>query len=119
MIKVVMVKPGKYAETENIEINLRSFQSAVGGYIQMIAPFDDSVCIFCNEEGKLNGLEPNRVLRSSENGKVKGVICGNFFICGISEDGIGSLNEEQEKKYKTMFFYPENFKRSNGKITPC
>lgn len=69
-IKVVLAQPNKKAVVTEIENTLKSLQRIVGGYIECIYPFDDNVGIICNEEGKLIGLEPNRVLRDEEGNTV-------------------------------------------------
>ena len=63
----------------------------------------------CNEEGKLEGLEPNRALTDPENGQVYDIIFGSFFICGLGEDDFISLSPELMKKYEQEFYYPELF----------
>ena len=56
------------------------------GLIEII-PLNDDVCILCNEEAKLIGLEPNRRLWSD-------VLCGVFYVTGQDDDGnLCSLSE--------------------------
>ena len=62
-IFVVLCEPGKMAKAATIEASLESYQKAVGGYIEAYYPFEEPVCIVCNDEGKLIGLELNRGLR--------------------------------------------------------
>ena len=38
-------------------------QAAVGGDIEAFYPFEEEVCIVCNEEGKINGMALNRAIR--------------------------------------------------------
>ena len=61
-MKVIIVKPFTNPYTANIKGDLRSMQELVGGYIEEYMPFDDEVAIIVNEEGKLNGLPPNRAI---------------------------------------------------------
>ena len=61
-MKVIIVKPFTQPYTTEIKGDLESMQAVVGGYIQAIYPFDDEVALVCNEEGKINGLMPNRYL---------------------------------------------------------
>ena len=61
-ITVVMLEPGKLARVETIDSSLKGLQKAVGGYIEAIYPFNEEVCIVCNEEGKLEGLPLNRAV---------------------------------------------------------
>ena len=61
-IRVVLLKPGKLAQTVEIGASLESMQAAVGGDIEPLYPFEEAVCIICNEEGKINGLPLNRAV---------------------------------------------------------
>lgn len=107
-MKVIYVKPKQSAEVRNIGNRLEDLQKAVGGYIEAIYPFDDPVCIICNEEGKLMGMEPNRALRSAD-GKPYDVICGPFLIAGLTADNFGSLSKKLINKYLCIFGEPEEF----------
>lgn len=60
MIKVLVKEPGKLAALREIENSLKSAQSIVGGYIEIVAVYHDPrIIMFCDEEGKLKGLEVN------------------------------------------------------------
>lgn len=61
-IKVVLVEPGKLARPAEIESSLASLQQTVNGSIEAFYPFEEEVCIVCNEEGKINGLPLNRAV---------------------------------------------------------
>ena len=95
---------------------LESYQEAVGGMIEVIYPFDDMVCIVCNEEGKLDGLDLNRALFLEDGEILTHIIAGSFFVAGITEDDFCSLTEEQMKKYQNRFKEPEMFVRMGSKI---
>ena len=114
-IRVVMVEPQKEAYITEIGSTLSDMQQAVGGYIEGFYPFEDMVCIVCNEEGKINGLDLNRAMRD-EDGHIYDIIAGPFFICDCSGENFGSLSPEMAKKYQEMFRYPEAFYHLNGKI---
>ena len=45
-----------------IDDTLEAMQGVVGGDIEEYMPFEDEVAIICNEEGKVNGLTPNRAI---------------------------------------------------------
>ena len=105
---VLKVMPGRRPERKVIPHTLDAMQSMVCGYIQAIYPYEDSVAIVCNEEGKLLGMEPNRAVRN-EDGDILDIICGTFFICGLSSDDFCSLTEKQLKHYSEMFYHPEDF----------
>lgn len=59
-ITVLLVEPNQPPRTIQTEDTLEALQKLVGGYIEMLMPFDDDVAIICNEEGKINGLPLNR-----------------------------------------------------------
>lgn len=70
----------------------------VGGHIE---PFGmDDVIAIVNEEGKILGLEPNRRYGND-------ILVGNIVIVGDGEEEFISLTEEQIKKYRKMFYEPE------------
>ena len=58
---------------------------------------DDNICLVCNEEGKLFGMDLNRVVGND-------IIAGNFFISRFNETGdLVSLTSEQIEKYKEKY----------------
>ena len=112
---VLKVPPGKRPETVMISDTLEDLQKAVSGYIEVIHPFDDSACIICNEEGKLNGLPLNRAL-TDDSGRIVDIIAGTFLVAGVSDDGFSSLSAEQIRKYGDMYAKPQMFFRQGGRI---
>ena len=73
-IQVLRVKPYEYPEVIEIDNTLEALQREVGETIQGIYPFEDMVTLICDDEGKLNGAEPNRALLD-EDGEVYDIIC--------------------------------------------
>ena len=61
-MRVVICEPGKLSRIAEIQSGLESLQQVVGGYIEPYYGFEEEVCIICNEEGKLIGLPPNRMI---------------------------------------------------------
>lgn len=114
-IKVVFVEPGKLSRTAEIGAELEALQNTVGGYIEAYYPFEEEVCIVCNDEGKINGMKLNRAVYG-DNHEIMDIIAGPFFVCDCSGENFGSLNEEQLKRYSEMFKYPESFYSINGDI---
>ena len=55
-IKVVLLEPGKLARATEIDASLAGMQKTVGGLIEPFYPFEEQVCIVCNEESKINGM---------------------------------------------------------------
>lgn len=113
-IKVLKVAPGEYPKEVVLENNLDVLQKAVSigcdyqGLIEVIS-LEKGVCIICNEEGKLLGLEGNRRLGGD-------IIAGVFYVVG--EDKCGnfvSLTKAQMEQYSKRFWEPEQF--SVGDVT--
>lgn len=114
-MRVLVVEPLERPIIKEIEGTLESMQRIVGGNIQAIYPFDDPVAIIANDDGKRLGMPQNRGLRDDD-GMLYDIICGTFFICGLTEDSFGSLTEAQTEKFSKMYENPEVFVRVNGKI---
>ena len=111
LIRVVYCEPGRLARTIEIGTELEDLQRAVGGgLIEPYYPFEEEVCIVCNDEGKFNGMRPNRAVRNEE-GRIEDIIFGPFFICDCSTENFGSLSDEQSQRYMEQFRYPEHFFR--------
>lgn len=115
MIRVVLLEPQKEARIADIGSSLQSMQSVVGGLIEAVYPFEEQVCIVCNEEGKLQGLPLNRALRDND-GHIYDIIAGTAFICDCSGENFGSLTKEQATKFLELFKSPEAFVSINGCI---
>ena len=108
-MKVVLLVPDKIACIAEIDGSLSGMQKIVGGYIDVIYPFEkEEVCIVINDEGKINGLPLNRALRDDE-GKVCDIIAGTAFLCDCSGESFDSLSDEQLQRYEKRFHYPEMF----------
>lgn len=104
-MKVIIVKPFTNPYVANIKGDLKSMQAVVGGYIEAVYPFDDpEVALVCNEEGKLEGLTPNRFLLNRNNG-VCDFICGDFFLCYAPADSenFESMPDNLIQKYIDKF----------------
>ena len=102
-----MILPGKTPVETRIIDDLSHWQRAVSrcgedALMQVVAPFDDSAVIVCNQEAKLKGMEGNRTLYGD-------VIAGPMYIVGEDTDGgFCGLTEKQVQKYKEMFAEPED-----------
>lgn len=114
-IKVVLCEPGKVARVAEIGTELSDLQRVVGGLIEPYYPFEEQVCIVCNDEGKYNGMRPCRAIYG-EGREMMDIIFGPFFICDCSTPYFGSLNKEQLERYKKQFQNPEHFFRVGGEI---
>ncbi len=103
-IKVVMVEPNKQPTVTTLKTKLENLQESVGGLIEII-DIEDNVCILCNEEGKLIGLEGNRRLAND-------ILVGTFYVCGSDNEGeLTSLTPSQINRYIKIFREPQTFTR--------
>ena len=79
-MKILRVEPEKSPEIVDMDGTLEALQAAVGGYIEAVYPFDDPVAIVCNDDGKFNGMRPNRAIYDAD-GEIMDIIAGTFLIC--------------------------------------
>ena len=117
-MRILKVAPEEQPKELEIDNNLESMQSVVGGMIQAIYPFEDTVALICNEEGKLLNLPYNRALRTPDTNQIYDIVCGTFFLCNApaESDTFTSLTKEQLERYKEYFRKPELFLKANGNI---
>ena len=116
-MRVLVVEPERRPEVREINDSLKAMQEIVGGWIQAVYPFEDSVALVCNDEGKLMNLLMNRALRD-EHGQIFDIIFGTFFLCGAPPDSdhFTSLTPEQIERYQKRFHTPEMFWGMDGHI---
>lgn len=77
-MKALSIRVGKQPELIEIDNTLEALQKYVGGYIECVT-FSDCILI-CNEEGKFNGMRPNRSVGFD-------TIYGDFLLVGEDETG--------------------------------
>lgn len=105
-ISVVMVEPSKYPKIVKIKTGLENLQEAVGGLIEIV-DIEEDICILCNEEGKLIGLEGNRRIGDD-------ILVGTFYICGSNKNGeLVSLKPKQAEKYIHFFWELQCFTKED------
>ena len=104
-MKALLIRTHEAPKTIDINNTLADLQKAVGGYIEAVYPFADTVAIVCDEEGKLKGKEGNRYL--CNDGIAYDMIAGAFLIVGLSDEDFTDLTPEQIKRY-TALCYMEN-----------
>ena len=114
-MKIMRVEPETAPELVDMEGTLEALQAAGGGYIEAVYPFDDPVAIVCNDDGKFNGMAPNRAIYD-EDGEIMDIIAGTFLIVGLTDDNFGPLSDELAAKYAALFGTPEAFLRSGDRI---
>lgn len=79
-IRVIIKRPGeKHGHLASIKNTLENFQKIVGGYIEAVPYWPDTV-IIVNEEGKLKGLKPNFYMGAFPYGDL---IVGTAIVCGV------------------------------------
>lgn len=117
-ISVLLIEPNKYPKMTEIDDTLEAMQKVVGGDIEEYMPFDDDVAIICNEEGKVNGLPPNRAVYEENSREMLDIICGKFFVAyaPFEAERFQSLPPDLAEKYREKFKYPERFMRVNNEI---
>jgi hypothetical protein len=97
------------------EQELKSLQNAVGGYVQVIE-LEDDFTMWVNEEGKLLGLEENKiatVIWEVRFGIDTDIICGDVvFTGGMDEDG--ETLTISEANIQRLVELVEGLKRSNA-----
>lgn len=109
-IRILKIEPGKTPYVKEINNDLEGSQAEVQGLIDCMRLEDGSIAVV-NDEGKINGMEPNRRYRND-------IICGPFFICGISEDEFTSLTDEQIEKFTVQFGEIQEFTGQEPELEP-
>ena len=97
-IHVLKVEPGRPPEEVTMPNTLEAFQSAVGGYIEVLDLGGDALLV-CNEEGKLIGLPANRRIGDD-------IIAGTFLVAGSADGEFCSLSDEDAAHYAKEFEQP-------------
>lgn len=112
-MRILKVEPGERPYEKEIENKLEDIQREVGGGLFQPLYLGEDIVLCCNEEGKLNGMEPNRWLDDED------IVCGPFFLVG--DDGSGdfvSLTDEQVKLCMEEFGDPEQFTGDEPELEP-
>lgn len=100
-MRALMVEPGMAPYEKEIN-GLKEMQTAVGGRISAIYPFQEPVALVSNEESIFLKMPFNRSVEGGYGG-----IFGPFFVCGLSEDSFCSLTPEQMAQYKAKYYHAE------------
>lgn len=115
-LRVLYVEPNKLPEVITINKDLETLQHTVGygedALIEMAYLRNDkNGVIVCNEEGKINGMKPNRDIGHD-------IIYGPFFIAADDRTSgeFKSLSDKQILNYK-MLFDKNSIIRTENKIT--
>ena len=106
MMRVLYVEPGKAPYETEIPNSLEGEQQAVQGLIDLVY-LDRGGILVCNDEGKLIGMDGNRVL---DNGTI---IAGPFFITGDGGEDFCSLTDAQVNHFMERFQEPEEISQED------
>ena len=79
-ITIAVKEPGQAWRIVQVEDSLPVLQKIVGGYIEGYTTDERGISYFCNDEGKLQHLEPNIPFGSD-------IICGPVFAVRSDEEG--------------------------------
>lgn len=95
-MKVVIKNVNEAHKIVDINNDLHTLQNIVEGYIEI--PYIPSISemgisMIINDEGKLNGSEPNIAL--IQGSTVADLVFGNVIFAGTDESDLTDLNEEQ------------------------
>lgn len=107
MIRVLHVPVGDQPTIKEIDGSLKSQQSLVGGYIQLIA-VDEAIDMYLNEEGKLKGLEQNFLLMNKA--QIVDVAVGDVFFASHRGESMASLTDEMIQEIVDRFIDRGAFK---------
>lgn len=78
-LRVVVAEPGKPAEIREIDNTLEAMQAVVGGNLECL-PICTGHDVWINEEGKLLGLEPNRMIATGHGDGSAWDVVGTLFV---------------------------------------
>ena len=110
-IRVLKIEPGLPPAVKEIGNDLASLQVEVGGLIECIS-FPNGCVVVCNEEGKLDGMPPNRRLGAD-------IICGPFFVCDTTRNGdFSSLSKSKIAEYSNLFAEVPTFSGAEPELEP-
>ena len=89
-MKIITKRVGEAAVVSDVEkLELEDMQELVHGLIQPIY-MDDIIC-WCNDEGKLRGMDVNLALTETYAGEIIDTVHGDVFFTG-AEEGEEGLN---------------------------
>lgn len=116
LIRVVYVEPGKPAEVRDVDPSLQGLYKLLDtDMIECVYPFEEPVCLICDENGKIHSRPLNRALRD-EAGDIYDVVAGPFIVCGIEDGDFVSLSLEEQVKLQKHYLRAEGFLLLGGRI---
>lgn len=80
-MNAVYVPVSTKVQVVDLDPSLENLQDIVKGYIEVVYPFSfaPTICLICNEEGKLKNMSPNRPLFDNNHNMVD-YIAGDFIV---------------------------------------
>lgn len=110
-MRILKVEPGKLPQAKLIDNTLEAMQAEVEGLIDIV-PAGRGMVLVVNDEGKLNGMQPNRWIGDD-------IICGPFFVAAEGENGeLKSLNDAQLKVASAYFSVIDVFTGDEPQLEP-
>ena len=108
-LKAIVIKPGKFAREEDLDLSYHSLRTLVGGNIEMTYPFEDEyLAVISNEEAKLLDLPPNRAARRPD-GTIADIYCGTMVVVALAPEGeYRDLTKREAKTVLQMWGPPED-----------
>ena len=107
MAKAVIIKTDSTKELVEFtnETSYKTLSSAVGGYIQSI-DFDDTITLWCNENGKLDDLPQNPVATAFwvEKFGLTDYVVGDVIFTGGTDDEGQTLGLSDEQVLRLLDF---------------
>lgn len=91
-VKVLFVEPGKAPEVQEMPNNLKSFELAIGGYIEMFETDRAGCVIICEKDGLLTNKPASRA-----------EITGTFVIARIEPPELRSLTDEDVEVLSNIY----------------
>ena len=94
-------------ELRDIDPSITAIGKTIGGYAEPL-PLDRRTTLWCDEEGAIKTLKPNRTIRLSQDSRLADagkpiIIRGTFVITGPHpQDGPLGLDDEQIGRYAAM-----------------
>lgn len=88
-MRCIIKRPDEqFGHVTNISVTLKNLQNTVGGMIEVV-PLTDNAVIICNEEGKINGLQPNFLMGFPP---LQDCVVGNVIVIGLDGEEFTDLD---------------------------
>jgi Domain of unknown function (DUF3846) len=87
-VRVLICKAGETPKVKMIENTLANLQKFVGGYIE-VSYAVEGITMIINEEGKIQNLNPNFIIRSFD------VIVGDVLFIGSADEEFASISDDE------------------------